>query len=34
MPPEKPARQIGFHPDALSKPKMLEANTARTPKMR
>jgi len=34
MPPEKPARQIGFRPDALSKPKMLKANTARAAKMR
>ena len=34
MPPEKPARQIGFRPDAVSKPKMLEANTARVAKMR
>jgi phage regulator Rha-like protein len=34
MPPKKPARQIGFRPDAVSKPKMLEANTARVAKMR
>ena len=29
MPKEKPARQIGFRPDAVSKPKMLKANTPR-----
>ncbi|HEY1256584.1 MAG TPA: hypothetical protein VGF01_17555 [Terracidiphilus sp.] len=29
MPPEKPSRQIGFHADVVSKPKMLTANTAR-----
>lgn len=34
MPPEKQARQIGFHPDAVSKPKMLEANTVRATRMR
>jgi hypothetical protein len=34
MPPERPVRQIGFRPDALSKPKMLKANTVRTAKMR
>ena len=34
MPPEKPARQIGFRPDAVSKPKMLKANTVRAAKMR
>jgi len=34
MPPEKPARQIGFRPDAVVKPKMLKANTARAAKMR
>jgi len=32
MPPEKPARQIGFRPDAVSKPKMLKANTVRPPR--
>jgi hypothetical protein len=34
MPPEKPARQIGFRPDAVSKPKMLKVNTVRAAKMR
>jgi hypothetical protein len=34
MPPEKPARQIGFRPNAASKPKMLKANTVRAAKMR
>jgi hypothetical protein len=34
MPPEKPARQIGFRPDAVSKTKMLSANTVRAAKMR
>ena len=34
MPPEKPVRQIGFRPDAVSKPKMLRANTVRAAKMR
>ncbi|MGA9071935.1 MAG: ORF6N domain-containing protein [Terracidiphilus sp.] len=34
MPPERPARQIGFRPDATSKPKRLEANTVRVAKMR
>jgi hypothetical protein len=34
MPPEKPARQIGFRPDAVSKPKMLKANTVTAAKMR
>jgi hypothetical protein len=34
MPPEKPARQIGFRPDAASKPKMLKANSVRAAKMR
>ena len=34
MPPEKPARQIGFHPDAVPKPKMRIANTVRAAKMR
>jgi hypothetical protein len=34
MPPEKPVRQIGFHPDAVSKPKMQMANAVRTAKMR
>jgi phage regulator Rha-like protein len=34
MPPERPARQIGFRPDAVSKPKMLKANTVRAAKMR
>jgi hypothetical protein len=34
MPPEKPARQIGFHPNAVSKPKMRIANTVRAAKMR
>jgi hypothetical protein len=34
MPPEKPGRRIGFHPDAVSKPKMLKANTVRAAKMR
>jgi hypothetical protein len=34
MPPEKPVRQIGFHADAVSKPKMLEANTVHAAKMR
>jgi phage regulator Rha-like protein len=33
-PPEKPVRQIGFHPDAVSKPKMLKANTVRATKIR
>jgi phage regulator Rha-like protein len=34
MPPEKPARQIGFHPDAASKKKMLTVNTVGAAKMR
>ena len=34
MPPEKPTRQIGFRPDAISKPKMLKANTVRAARMR
>ena len=34
MPPEKPARQIGFRPDAVSKSKILEADTVRAAKMR
>ena len=34
MPPEKPVRQIGFRPDAVSKPKMLMSNTVRAAKMR
>ena len=34
MPPEKPARRIGFRPDAASKPKMLMANTVQAAKMR
>jgi hypothetical protein len=34
MPPEKPVRQIGFRPDAVSKPKMLMANTVRAAKLR
>ena len=29
MPPEKPTRQIGFRPDAISKPKMLKVNRVR-----
>jgi hypothetical protein len=28
MPPEKPARRIGFRPDPVSKPKMLAAGRA------
>jgi hypothetical protein len=28
MSPEKPVRQIGFRPDAVSKPKMLKAGNA------
>ena len=32
--PEKPVRQIGFRPHAVSKPKMLKANTVRAAKMR
>ncbi|MGP8271799.1 MAG: ORF6N domain-containing protein [Terracidiphilus sp.] len=32
--PEKPVRQIGFRPDAISKPKMLKANTVRAAKLR
>jgi hypothetical protein len=34
MPPEKPTRQIGFHADTVSKPKMLKNNTVRAAKMR
>ena len=34
MPPEKPARQIGFRPNAVSKPKLLMAKTTRAAKMR
>ena len=34
MPPEKPTRQIGFRPDAISKPKMLKANALRVAQMR
>jgi hypothetical protein len=34
MPPEKPARQIGFHADAVSKPKILKDNTVRAARMR
>jgi len=34
MPPEKPIRQIGFRSDAVSKPKMLSANTVRAAKRR
>ena len=34
MPPEKAVRQIGFRPDAVSKPKMLMANTMRVAKIR
>ena len=34
MPPEKPVRQIGFRPDAVSKPKMLMSNTVPAAKMR
>jgi hypothetical protein len=32
-PPEKPVRQIGFRPDAVSKPKMLKANTVHAAKI-
>jgi hypothetical protein len=34
MPPEKPARQIGFRPDEVPKSKMLQANIVRAAKMR
>ena len=34
MPPEKPVRQVGFRPDAVSKPKMLMSSTVRAAKMR
>jgi hypothetical protein len=34
MPPEKPVRQIGFRPNAVSKPKMLMGNTVRAAKKR
>jgi len=34
MPPEKPARRIGFRPDAVSKLKMLGATTVLAAKMR
>jgi hypothetical protein len=34
MPPEKPARQIGFRTNAVSKQKMLEAKAVRAAKMR
>jgi hypothetical protein len=34
MPPDKPARRIGFRPDAVSEPKQLKANTVHAAQMR
>jgi hypothetical protein len=34
MPPEKPVRQIGFRPNAVSKPKILEAGNGISEKRR